>query len=125
MKTRQSWRERRWVALAIVVLAWTVEGMTGGCARLPYTTQTVHEDERVAVVVQREAKPRSYTHPVQISAGEMANILRGFSVRPQQRLPLRWFAEEAPPNPLFREDEIQILAPYLADALQKAGPNER
>jgi hypothetical protein len=26
---------------------------------------------------------------------------------------------------LLREDELQVLGPYLADALQKAGPDER
>lgn len=55
----------------------------------------------------------------------MAAILKGFSIREQQRLPLRWFAEEMPPNPLLREDELRELAPYLSEALQKAGPNER
>jgi hypothetical protein len=55
----------------------------------------------------------------------VAAILRGYSLRKQQRLPLRWFAEEAPPMKIFREDELQVLAPQLADALRKAGPQER
>jgi hypothetical protein len=92
---------------------------------MPYTTQTVHDDEQVVVKLQREVKPQTYTHPIQLTAGEVASILRGFSVREQQRLPLRWFAEEAPPRALLREDEVQRLAPYLAAALQKADQNER
>jgi hypothetical protein len=99
--------------------------MVTGCARLPYTTKTVQEDERVVVTVQKEVEPREYTHPVQVSSTELASILRGFSIREQQRLPLRWFAEEVPPKPLLREDEVQVLAPYLADALQQLGPNDR
>jgi len=96
-----------------------------GCARLPYTTTVVHEDQRVSVMLQREIRPAGYTHPVQIAPQQVAAILRGFSLRAQQRLPLRWFAEETPPKQIFREDELQILAPQLADALQKVGPEER
>lgn len=96
-----------------------------GCARIPYTTTVVHEDQRVAVRLQREIAPAGYTHPVQIIPQQVAAILRGFSLREQQRLPLRWFAEEAPPKKLFREDELQVLAPQLADALQKVGSEER
>ena len=96
-----------------------------GCARIPYTTAVLHEDQRVAVMMQREITPAGYSHPVQVTPQQVAAILRGFSLREQQRLPLRWFAEEAPPNKLFREDELQALAPQLADALQKVGPEER
>jgi hypothetical protein len=96
-----------------------------GCARLPYTTSVVHEDQRVSVMLQREITPAGYTHPVQIAPQQVAAILRGFSLREPQRLPLRWFAEETPPKQLFREDELQVLAPQLADALQKVGPEER
>jgi hypothetical protein len=96
-----------------------------GCARLPYTTTVVHEDQRVSVMLQREITPAGYTHPVQIAPQQVAAILRGFSLREPQRLPLRWFAEEIPPKQLFREDELQVLAPHLADALQKVGPEER
>lgn len=96
-----------------------------GCARIPYTTAVVHEDQRVSVMLQREIMPAGYRHPVQFAPQQVAAILRGFSLREQQRLPLRWYAEEAPPNKLFREDELQVLAPQLADALQKVGPEER
>ena len=96
-----------------------------GCARIPYTTTVVHEDQRVAVMLQREVTPARYTHPAQITPQQLAAILRGFSLREQQRLPLRWFAEETHPNQIFREDELQVLTPQLADELQKAGPEER
>lgn len=96
-----------------------------GCARIPYTTSVVHEDQQVSVMLQREITPAGYTHPVQIAPQQVAAILRGFSLRKQQRLPLRWFAEEAPPKKIFREDELQVLVPLLTDALQKVGPEER
>lgn len=108
-----------------LVVACSLGFMTVACARLPYTVQTVHEDEQVVVTLQKEIKPQAYTHPIQLTSEQVASILRGFSVREQQRLPFRWFAEEAPPKPLLREDEVRALAPYLAVAMQKAGPNER
>ena len=115
----------RWLNVA----TWTVllGGLLSlvGCARLPYTVQTVHQDQRVVVTIQREVKPAGYSHPVQLSSQDLAAMLGPFSFRPQQRLPLRWFAEETPPKKIFRQDEIDVLAPYLAEALQKVGPEER
>lgn len=116
------WRRAGMLTLA---LAWATGFTMTGCARLPYTTKTIHEDERVVVNVQQEVEPRAYTHPIQVTGTDMAGLLRGFSIREQQRLPLRWFAEEVPPKPLFREDELQALAPPLAAALQQLGANER
>ncbi|MEO6545719.1 MAG: hypothetical protein ABIP05_16960 [Nitrospiraceae bacterium] len=107
----------------LLIAAFVLVGL--GCARIPYTTTVVHEDQRVAVMLQREITPAGYSHPVQITPQQVAAILRGFSLREQQRLPLRWYAEEAPPKTLFREDELQVLAPQLADALQRGGPEER
>lgn len=110
------------VALLALLVAYIA---LGGCARLPYTTKVLHQDRRVVVTAQEELDRPGYTHPMQLSAAEVASILRGLSVREQQRLPLRWFAEEVPPKAVFRADEIEALAPYLADALTKVGPNER
>lgn len=119
---RNNGRQTVTLALALVGLI----GITmGGCARLPYTTKTIHADARVVTTVQREVEARAYSHPVQLNAAEVARILRGFSAREQQRLPLRWFAEETPPKPVFREDELQALAPHLADTLKQLGTNER
>lgn len=101
------------------------ESMVAGCARIPYTTKVLHEDGRSAIQLQQEVDGRGYAHPAQLSSGEVAALLRGYSLREQKNLPLRWFSEEVPPLPAFREDEIQVLAPRLADALQKAGTGER
>ncbi len=125
MGTRRPVREVQRVASVVLIVACMTGTTTVGCARVPYVTRTVHQDERVITTLQQEVKSRSYTHPVQVTSGDIASILRGFSVREQQRLPLRWFAEENPPKPLLREDEIQLLAPHLAKALQEADTNER
>lgn len=110
---------------SIVFISLVAVWLASACARLPVTTTVVHEDERVAVKLQREVEPTIYAHPVQLASNEMAAILGGFSLREKQRLPLRWFAEEMPPKKIFREDELKILAPHLAEALQRARPTER
>ena len=105
--------------------AFVILGLAAGCARLPYDTMAVEEQERLLVTLQQEVAPSGYAHPVQVTTADAAAILRGFSVRPQQALPLRWYAEDSPPRPLFREDEIGLLAPALSRALRLAGPDER
>ncbi len=110
---------------AAALAAYGLGGLFLGCARLPYTTQVVHEDKRAVVSLQREIKPTGYSHPVQLQPAEVAAVLLAFSFREKQRLPLRWFAEETPPRQIFRSDEAQVLAPFLVEALQKAGPEER
>ena len=109
------------IAAGSLLLAAT----TGGCARLPYTTKVVHDSRRVVVVLQREPHPISYGHPVMLEGRDLAAILAGYSFREQQRLPLRWFAEEIPPKVIFRADELQTLVPVLVDALHQAAPDER
>jgi len=85
----------------------------------------VYEGPLVHVALQREVKPAGYSHPVQLTAQEVTAILRGFSLRAEQRVPLRWFAEEAPPKTLFREDELVLVSSYLVDGLRAAGSDER
>ena len=110
-------------SLCLCVL--TVELIASGCARLPYTTQVVHEDRRVIISLQRDPDAKAYTHPLQLQAEALSALLSGFSFREKQRLPLRWFAEEMPPKKIFRTDEMQAVVPFLVDALATAASDER
>lgn len=100
-----------------MVLCVVVMGLSSSCARLPYTTKVVHEDARVVVALQQEVEAVAYSHPAQLTPGELTNILQGFSFRPKQRMPLRWFAEENPPKPVFRPDELDGLVGRLSEGL--------
>ena len=121
----QTTRCLRIYRLRAICCLLVVAGLSGGCARLPYTTRTVHEDRRVVVALQREPQPAGYTHPTKLRQEELTSILNAFSFRKKQSLPLRWYAEELPPKPIFRTDELLVLVPYLIEALQTAGPDER
>jgi hypothetical protein len=116
------WGTRPGVLSCFIILAAAV---SSGCARLPYTTQVVHEDRLVVVALQRETKLAAYSHPTNLRREDLAAILTAFSFRKKQSLPLRWYAEESPPKQIFRSDELQTLLPYLVEALQKASPQER
>ena len=113
------------VRAGFVMLVLGILAASDGCARLPYTTTTIHQSQLVHVVLQQEVKPAGYTHPVQLTAGQVASMLRGFSLRSEQRVPLRWFADEQPPQTMLRDDEIARLAPFLVEAFQEAGPEAR
>jgi hypothetical protein len=117
MRSGQGYGLLLWVVLVGV--------MSGGCARLPYTTTVIHEDRRAIVSLQRDTHAVPYTHPVQLRDDELSAVLAGFSFREKQRLPLRWFAEEVPPKKIFRSDEMQAVVPFLVEGLQKAAPDER
>lgn len=113
----------RFVRLSMISLLPLLAGSS--CARLPYVTAVIHESPRALVVLQQEVSPAAYAHPVELTSQQVAALLRGFTIREQHSLPLRWYAEEAPPTSVFREDEIRLVAPLLSEALRRAGPQER
>jgi hypothetical protein len=120
MAMRNQLRQSSVLTLAVVLVA-----ASQGCARLPYTTQVVQQDPRVLVVVQHEISRVAYTHPATFTPDQLKAILDGVSLREKKKVPLRWFAEEVPPQKLFRPDELDVLAGSLASAFEKAGPEER
>lgn len=113
----------RRAVIGLLLAAIAADG--SACARLPVTTRVMRDDARALVALQREVSPPGYAHPAQISASDLSALLRGLSLREQARLPVRWFADERPPTPVFRSDEVLELAAFLSDALRAAGPDER
>jgi hypothetical protein len=109
----------------LIIMLIAVSATLPACARLPYTTQVVQQEPRVMVTIQHEVKRTAYTHPAQFSPEDLRTILGGFSVREKKKIPLRWFAEEVPPQRLFREDELDLLLRPLASAFERVGPEER
>lgn len=112
-------------ALVSLLAGVALVGLSASCARLPYTTKVVHEDARVVVALQQEVDQPAYSHPARLEPAELKEILQGFSFRPKQRMPLRWFAEENPPKPVFRQDELDAVVGRLSEGLRSAGPGER
>jgi hypothetical protein len=97
-----------------------------GCARLPVPVQVIHEDQHLLIRTERVASTGDYSHPILLQADDIARILKGISVQERPTSwPLRLFGKTAEPDRLFRDDDIQSMAPYLADGLQAAKPTER
>ena len=102
-----------------------------GCA-VPYTPARVtYEDPTNFVRLEQDPAvfpdlPHSlHSHPASVTTEQMAKILRGFQIR-EHRIRLHiLIAGEAPKEPVFREDEVALLAPRLAEALSHAEPSER
>jgi hypothetical protein len=122
---RMGSQRRRPGFLSIIVTLMIVSVTTYGCARLPYTTEVVQQNERVEVKIQHEVERKGYTHPLGLSTEDLRRVLSGFSAREKKKVPLRWFAEEVPPRTVFRQDELDVLVRPVAEALEKAGPEER
>ncbi|MDN5940867.1 MAG: hypothetical protein L0H94_03200 [Nitrospira sp.] len=65
------------------------------------------------------------THPVTLEPTLIAQILRGMEVQDQERGIQRLFAGPPPPVPVFSDEQIQFLAPLLAEGLRTATPDQR
>lgn len=98
-----------------------------GCARLPVPMQVIHDDQYLLIRTERvQNNTGNYSHPIDLQANEITVILRGITVQERPNSwPLRLFGKTAGPDRLFHDDDIQELAPYLADGLHTAKPNER
>ena len=65
------------------------------------------------------------THPITLTPTLIAQILRGMEVQDQERGIQRLLAGPPPPVPVFSDDQIQFLAPLLAEGLRTATPDQR
>ena len=102
-----------------------------GCAIPQVPSHPIYEDPVNFVRLEKDARvlaewpPSRHRHPAQVSAQDMAKVLRGFSVKVHRITLQRWFLGESVWEPVFREEEIQLLAPALAEGMRKAAPDER
>jgi hypothetical protein len=64
------------------------------------------------------------THPVTLSRRQMYEALRGLRVREYRSVPIIWARGMAEMEPLFHEEEIELLLPSLLEALELAVPQE-
>jgi hypothetical protein len=77
--------------------------------------------------VRLDVEPTSLrnTHPVTLSAGQVANLLRGVRAGERRNVVYRLISGEAKQTRAFRDDEILLLAKPIADALARATPDQR
>jgi hypothetical protein len=101
------------------------------CAIPQIPFRTVYEDPVNFVRLETEPAVAAdipdnwHSHPAQISQEVMAGILKGFRVQEHRTKLQRLLGGEAVREPAFRDEEVTVLAPKLAEALARAEPTER
>lgn len=84
------------------------------------------EDARGTVSLQTmSGQSIQATHPITFEPTLIAQILRGMAVQDQERGIQRLLAGRSSPVPVFSDDQIQFLAPLLAEGLRTATPDQR
>jgi hypothetical protein len=117
---------RRWLArfaLALLLLA--------GCA-IPYVPfRTIYEDPVNYVRLEEddavlpEWPPGHHNHPKVFTADQIAHLLKGMTVQEHRIWIQKWIQGDPPIVPAFKDEEVMLLAPQLAEAFAEAKHNER
>jgi hypothetical protein len=102
-----------------------------GCAipQTPY--RTIYEDPVNFVRLEQddtvlpEWEPGHHSHPKAFSVEYMTRILTGLTVQEHRIWLQRWIQGDAPMVPVFKEDEVKLLAPQIAEGFGAAKHNER
>ncbi len=117
---------KRWGYGLLLVLA----GIFPGCASPPFYSYLVYENPTSFVRLEVSswadtALPQTWnSHPVTLSRRQMHEALRGLRVREHRPAPIIWVSGMAEMEPLFREEEIELLLPSLLEGLELAVPQE-
>lgn len=99
------------------------------CSTTAPTGTTLFEDARGSVSLQKIANPSIQTsHPINLEPALLALLLTGLEIHdhgigPHGRV-VEGFAGQPATYPLFSEDQIQFLAPLLAEGLRTATDNQ-
>jgi hypothetical protein len=113
---------RRLLLLALLCVAGTA------CSTTAPTGQLLFEDARGSVSLQTISDPLiQASHPIKLEPALLAQLLTGLQIHDERIGPRRFvagFAGQLWPAPVFSEDQIQFLAPLLADGLRTATPNQ-
>jgi len=105
-------------------------GIFPGCASPPYYSYLVYENPTSFVRLEVSSwadtdLPQTWNaHPVTLSRRQMREALRGLRVREHRAASIIWVSGMAEMEPLFREEEIELLLPSLLEGLELAVPQE-
>lgn len=96
------------------------------CATGPELDVTIHESAQGAVYVER-IPDRSFraAHPITLSTDTMARVLRGVAVQENRGLLGNIIIGRPEAVRAFREEDIQFLAPLLAEGLTRAASDQQ
>jgi hypothetical protein len=102
-----------------------------GCAIPQVPFRTVYEDPVNYVRLEEDDEvlpewpPGHHAHPKVFTADQVVRILRGMTVQERRIWIQKWIQGEAPLVPVFKDEEVALLAPQIAEAFSTAKYNER
>ena len=96
------------------------------CGTTSQNNKVLFEDSRGAVSLQKMSDGSIHaTHPINLEPALLAQILTGIEVQERgDRLLQRLLSGPSSPVPVFSEEQIQFLAPLLAEGLRTASPDQ-
>jgi len=107
-------------ALALLCLLGTA------CSSTDRNAKVLFEDPRGTVSLQTMPDQSvQATHPITLDPLLLAQILKGIEVQDQERGLQKILGGTSAPTPAFSDDQIQFLAPLLAEGLRTATPDQR
>jgi hypothetical protein len=96
------------------------------CGTTAQTGKIIFDDPRGTVSLQTMSDQSiQATHPITLAPTLLAQILGGMVVQNQERGIQKLFTGGSAPFPVFSDNQIQFLAPLLAEGLRTATPNQR
>ena len=95
------------------------------CGTTAPTGKVLFDDPRGTVSLQTISnKSIQASHPINLEPAILAQLLRGMGIQYQEHGLQKMIVGQSPPVPVFSEDQIQFLAPLLAQGLRTAGPDQ-
>jgi hypothetical protein len=99
--------------------------MTGCASVSPVPETVIYKAGLNQVHLEKDPDSVSNSHPAILTQSEVGALLRGVRVWKQRNLIHRLYAGEPERTRGFRNEEVKILAPALANALELASPDQR
>ncbi len=116
-------RQRSRVTAAALVLLCL---LGAACSTTDRNAKVLFEDPRGTVFLQTMPDGSvQATHPITLDPLLLAHILKGIEVQDQERGLQKILGGTSAPTPVFSDDQIQFLAPLLAEGLRTAMPDQR
>ena len=131
MKAEGEVQLNRRLRAACQVLILTSAVFLPGCAIPQVPSRTIYEDPvnyvrlEVDDAVLPEWPPGHHDHPKVFTADQVDRILKGMIAQEHRIWIQKWIQGEAPVVPVFKDEDVKLLAPQIAEAFAEAQYNER
>lgn len=120
----RSWAQRQFGASSLVLALFCL--LSTACNTAHQNAKILFEDPRGTVSLQTiPDQSAQATHPLKIDSALLAQLLKGIEIQYQERGLQKFLAGTSAPVPVFSDDQIQFLAPLLAEGLRTASPSQR